>query len=76
MSKAQPPEKIRIIDVVETVRFDPERGPVRVVEVRYELPNQIIRSVYIPVNEYSPEEAIRRVREDYEKYGKLVGSLL
>jgi hypothetical protein len=75
---AKPGEKagIRIIDTRETVVFDPERGPRRVIEVRYELPNKTVRSVFIPVEEYSPEEAVRRVREDFQKYGRLIGQEL
>ena len=75
---AKPGEKagIRIIDTRETVIFDPERGPRKVVEVRYELPSKTVRSVFIPVEEYSPEEAVRRVREDFQKYGRLIGQEL
>jgi hypothetical protein len=75
---AKPPEKagIRIIDTRETVIFDAERGPRRVIEVRYELPNKMVRSVFIPVEEYTPEEAVRRVKEDYQKFGKLIGQEL
>jgi len=69
------PEKphLRIVDIRETVIFDPERGARRVYEVRYELPNKNVRSVFVPVEEYTPDEALRRVREDYEKFGKLLG---
>jgi hypothetical protein len=69
------PEKphLRIVDIRDTVIFDPERGSRRVYEVRYELPNKNVRSVFIPVEEYTPDEALRRVREDYEKFGKLLG---
>jgi hypothetical protein len=65
---------VRIVDTRETVIFDPERGARRVIEVRYELPNKTVRSVFIPVEEYSPDEAVRRVKEDYQKFGKLIGS--
>ena len=67
---------IRIVDTRETVVFDPDRGPRRVIEVRYELPTKNVRSVFIPVEEYSPEEAVRRVREDFQKFGRLLGQEL
>mgnify|MGYP000086932181 CR=1 FL=1 len=75
---AKPGEKmgIRIVDTRETVVFDPDRGPRRVIEVRYELPTKNVRSVFIPVEEYSPEEAVRRVREDFQKFGRLLGQEL
>jgi|GEM_PF-7082984 len=67
---------IKILDTRETISFDPEKGPVRVVEVRYEMPNGLIRSVYIPAELYSPEEALRRVKEDYQKFGVILGKEL
>jgi len=71
--KAKEKLGIKIVETRETNIFDAEKGTIRVVEVKYEMPNGRVRSVFIPVEEYSPEEAIRRVREDFQKFGSILG---
>jgi len=72
---AKEPGKARIIRVFETVAFDPERGSYRAVNVRFEYPvdSGNFYDVLIPWEQYSPEEAERRVREWVQKYGRLMG---
>ena len=67
--------KARIVAVFETSAFDPEKGTYRAVNVRIEYPigSGRYHDILIPVEEYSPEEAERRVREWVEKYGSILG---
>jgi len=66
------PEAI-IRRIIETTAFDPERGTYRAINVRFEYPEGVFHDILIPKEEYTPEEAERRIREWIEKYGVLVG---
>ena len=70
--------KAKIIRVFETVAFDPEKGSYRAVDVRFEYPigSGNYHDITIPLEEYTPEEAERRVREWVQKYGSLMGKEL
>jgi len=70
--------KAKIIRVFETVAFDPEKGSYRAVNVRFEYPvgSGNYYDIVIPLEEYSPEEAERRVREWIQKYGAIMGKEL
>ena len=70
--------KAKIIRVFETVAFDPEKGSYRAVDVRFEYPvgSGNYYDIVIPFEEYTPEEAERRVREWVQKYGSLMGKEL
>ena len=75
---AEEKPKAKIIRVYETVTFDPEVGTRKVVDVRFEYPvgSGNYHDITIPLEEYTPEEAERRVREWVEKYGSIVGKTL
>ena len=70
--------KARIIRIFEISAFDPERGTFRGVNIRFEYPvgSGNYPDIVIPLEEYTPEEAERRVREWIQKYGGIVGKTL
>jgi len=67
--------KPRITRVFETTAVDPERGTYRAVNVRFEYAPGRYEDLLIPLEEYSPDEAKRRVKEWCEKYGVVIGEL-
>jgi len=67
--------KPRIVRIWETTAFDPERGHHRAVNVRFEHSPGRYEDILIPVDEYSPEEARRRVKEWIEKMRPALGEL-
>ena len=75
MSPEQKSEKPKpkILRVYESWAFDPERGSYRAVFVRFEYPPGQIHDIPIPKEEFTPEEAERRVKEWVRSYGVLIG---
>ncbi|RLE49024.1 MAG: hypothetical protein DRJ18_00665 [Candidatus Methanomethylicota archaeon] len=63
--------KLKVLRVFESVVFDPERGPIRVVTIRFEYPPGHLNEINIPKEEYTPEIAKERLKEWVEKYGPL-----
>ena len=77
MAEGEKP-KARIIRIFEISAFDPERGTFRGVNIRFEYPvgSGNYHDIVIPLEEYTPEEAERRVREWIQKYGGIIGKEL
>jgi len=65
--------KPRILRTWETTAFDAERGFHRAVNVRFEYAPGRYEDLLIPLDEYTPEEAKRRVKKWVEKYAEALG---
>jgi len=62
-----------ITSITETTAFDPEIGAYRAFRVRFEYPRGRYNDLFIKLEEYSPEEAVRRVREWVKRFGRIIG---